>query len=97
MIFTSDHKVRSGLQPDDKDGRTIRDDEFDTFGSGIWRLEGNVLVTEIDNKPYIEMIERLDPSNHPVFKKDIKRQKIVKIDGDKMVFDNGYWFDRVRR
>jgi hypothetical protein len=97
MIFTPDHKVREGFPPDDKDGRKIRDDEFEILLAGTWRLEGDVLVTEMDNKPLIDIMKRLAPSDCPPLEKKVKRQKIVKIDGEKMVFDDGYWFERVQQ
>ncbi len=95
IVFTADHEVREGFPPDDKDGRKIGDDEFDIVWAGTWRLEGKVLITEMNNRPLIKLIEHLDPSNRPALKKKVERRKIVKIDANKMVFDNGYSFDRV--
>jgi hypothetical protein len=95
IIFTSDHKVRIGFPPNLKDGRTIADDEFDIVQTGVWRLDGDALVTEINNTPLIKTIERLDPSNIPALEKKVERWKIAKIDGNKIVFDSGSSFDRV--
>ena len=97
IIFSADHKVRAGFPPEDKDGRKIGDDEFDIVEAGTWRLEGKVLVTEMDNRPLINMLEHLDPSNRPALEKKVERRKIVKIDDNKIVFDDGYSFDRVKR
>src|SRR6267143_2193365 len=96
VVFTADHKVWTGFPPDEKDGRKIGNDEFDIVWNGMWRLEGTMLITEMDNRPLIQTIERLDPSNRPALEKKVERRKIVKIDGNKMVFDNGYSFDRVK-
>jgi hypothetical protein len=97
IIFTADHRVRAGFPPDDKDGRRIGDDEFDVVQAGTWHLEGEVLITEMDNSPLLNILEHLDPSNRPALEKKVERWKIVKIDGNKIVFDNGYSFDRVKR
>lgn len=97
IIFTVDHKVRAGFPPDDKDGRRIGDDEFDIVQAGTWRLEGEILITEMDNSPLINILEHLDPSNRPALEKKVERRKIVKIDGNKIVFDNGSSYDRVKR
>jgi hypothetical protein len=97
IIFTADHKVREGFPPDEKDGRKIGNDEFDIVRAGTWRLEGDVLITKMDNRPLIRIIERLDPSNIPALEKKVERRKIVKIDGNKIVFDNGHSLDRVKR
>src|SRR5688572_10453064 len=77
MIFAADHTVKVGFPPDDKDGRTISDEEFDIVQAGTWRVEGDVLITEIDNKPLIEMLQRLAPSEVPPFEKETKRRRIV--------------------
>jgi TPR repeat protein len=95
IVFAADHKVRVGFPPDDKDGRTADDDEFDIVQAGTWRLEGDVLITEMDNRPLIDILEHLDPSNRPALEKKVERRKIVKVDGNKIVFDDGYSFDRV--
>jgi hypothetical protein len=104
MVFTADHKVKEGFPPEDKDGRHLPDDQFEYYESGTWRLEGDVLVTEMDNQLFIDMYDKLmgnrsDESSRrhrPVFKKEIQRQKIVKIDSKQMVFEKGA-LDRVRR
>jgi len=97
IIFTSDHKVRIGFPPTLKDGRKIGDHEFDIVQRGVWRVDGDALVTEIDNTPLIKIIERLDPRNIPALEKKVERRRIAKIDGNKTVFDNGYSFDRVKQ
>jgi hypothetical protein len=96
VIFTADHKVTKGFPPDDKDGRKIRDDEFDILWAGTWRLEGNVLVTEMNNKPLIQIMSKLDPSTCPALEKKVERRKIVNINNKKMIFDNGHSLDRVK-
>jgi hypothetical protein len=96
VVFTADHKVTEGFPPDDKDGRTISDKEFQILRAGTWRLEGDVLVTVMDNAPGRDLIRRLAPTEVPPFKKETRRQKIVSIDDKKMVFDDGGSLDRVR-
>jgi hypothetical protein len=91
------YTVRVGFPPDDKDGRTISDDEFDIVQAGTWRVEGDVLITEMDNKPLIETLQRLAPSEVPPFKRETKRQRIVSIDDRKMVFEDGSTLGRVHR
>lgn len=97
ITFTSDHKVTEGFPPDDKDGRTIRTEEFDIVRAGSWRLEGDVLITEMNNTPLIKIMERLDPRNRPPFEAKVERRRIVKIDDQNMVFDDGYSLARVHR
>lgn len=97
IIFTADREVKQGFPPDEKDGRKIADHEFKIFWAGTWRIETDVLVTEMDNGPVIKIMEQLDPSNCPPFEKRIERRKIVNIDGNKVVFDNGQSLNRVKR
>lgn len=97
IIFAADHTVKKGFPPDDKDGRKISDDEFEIVQAGTWRVEGDVLITEMNNKPLIEMLQRLAPSEVPPFKKETKHQNIVSIDDNKMVFDDRSTLERVHR
>ena len=97
IVFSVDRTVREGFPPDDKDGRRISDDEFEIFWSGTWRVEREVLITEMDNRPFLKLMKHLDSSHAPGLECKIKRQKIVKIDGNKMVFDDGSSLDRVKR
>jgi hypothetical protein len=97
MIFSADHTVKEGFPPDDKDGRKISDSEFEIVQAGTWRLERDVLVTEMDNRPLREMIQRLAPSELPPLKRETKRRRIVTIDDKKMVFDDGSYLERVNR
>src|SRR6266571_9020402 len=53
MVFTPDHKVKAGFPPEEEKHRPLHDDEFTYLRSGSWHLEGNVLVTDMDNTPYI--------------------------------------------
>src|ERR1700736_4165227 len=79
IIFTADHKIKEGFPPKDKDGRTLPDDQFTFPYSGKWRLEGDVLVTEMDNKPFLDM--HPENSQKPQLQKSARRLKIIKIDG----------------
>lgn len=97
IILAADHTIKEGFPPEDKDGRKIRDDEFEIVQAGTWRVDGDVLVTEMDNKPLRDMIQRLAPSERPPFKKETKRQRIVSIDEKKMIFDDGSSLDRIHR
>jgi hypothetical protein len=94
IIFTADHKVRKGFPPDDKDGRRIGDDEFDIVWAGPWRLEDDVLITEMDNRPLLKIMERLDPNSRPRLERKVERRKLVQIDANKMIFDNLQSLDR---
>ena len=105
MVFTADHKVKEGFPPEESPGRPLRDDDFMYLQAGTWRLEGDVLVTELDNSPYIAWYDRTfkDESeemrhrSRPKPEKKVERQKIVKIDSEKMVFADGYSLDRDTR
>ena len=59
IVFAADRTVKEGFPPNDKDGRKISDDEFEIVQAGTWRIEGDLLITEMDNKPLIEMLQRL--------------------------------------
>jgi hypothetical protein len=97
MIFSADHRVKEGFPPDDKDGRKIGDSEFEIVQAGTWRLEGDMLVTEMDNRPLRDMIQHLSPSEVPPFEKKTERKKIISIDDKRMKFDDGSYLDRVHR
>jgi hypothetical protein len=97
IIFDVDHKVRKGFPPDDKDGRKIGDKEFDILWAGTWRIEEDVLITEMDNTPLIKIMKHLDPSKCPEFERKVERRKIIKIEANKMICDNGFSLERVRR
>src|SRR5256885_851447 len=95
IIFTADHKIKEGFPPKDKDGRHLPEDQFTFPYSGTWRLEDDVLVTEMDNKPLLDMYA-VDTQHKPEFKKAVRRLKIAKIDREKMIFDDGSSIDRVK-
>jgi hypothetical protein len=97
MIFSPDHTVTVGFPPDDKDGRKINDNEFEIVQAGTWRLEGDVLVTETDNKPLRRRLEHLSPSEVPALEEKRERKKIISIDDKIMKFDDGSSLDRVHR
>ena len=103
MVFTADHKVKAGFPPEEDKGRPLRDEDFTYLQSGTWRLEGDILVTEMDNSPYIAWYDQTfkDKSEEmrrerPVLKKEVRRQKIVTIDDEKMLFDDRSRLDRVK-
>ena len=107
MVFTADHRVKEGFPPDDRNRPAMRDSDFTYLLSGTWRLEGDVLVTEIDNhllldrfsrRPLLHKVLFLPPSSHkPEVEKKTKRDKIVRLDDEKMMFEDGHWLDRVGR
>ena len=97
IIFAPDHTVKVGFPPDDKDGRKIADTEFDIVQSGTWRLEGDVLVTEVDNQPLRNVLQHLSPNEVPALEKKAERRKIISIDDKIMKFDGGSFLDRVHR
>lgn len=97
MIFDANRRVRAGFPPDDKDGRTIADNEFQIVSVGTWRVEGDVLITEMNNKPLLDLIKKLDPANPPPFEAKMERHKIVKIDENKLVFEDGGSLSRMKR
>src|ERR1700730_11365376 len=98
IIVTIDHKVKEGFPPEGEDGRHLSDDQFIFPYSGTWRLEGDVLLTTLDNQPELDMYDRhIRAGTKPPLKKDFERNRIVKIDGEKSVFDDGRWLDRIKR
>jgi hypothetical protein len=97
MIFDVNRRVRVGFPPDDKDGRTIADSQFQIVRAGTWRVEGDVLIMETNNKPLLDLIKKLDPANPPPFEAKTERHKIVKIDGNKLVFEDGGSLSRIKR
>ena len=97
MIFSADHTVKQGFPPDDKDGRTISDAEFDILQAGTWRLEGDTLVIEMDNRPLREILQKLSPNEVPPLEKKTERQRIISIDDTQMKFADGSSLARVQR
>jgi hypothetical protein len=96
IIFDPDRTVREGFPPDDKDGRTIADNEFQIVRAGTWRVEGDVLIMEMNNRPLKDLMKKLDPANPPPFETKVERRKIVKIDSKEIVFDEGISFSKVK-
>ena len=106
MVFTADHRVKEGFPPDDPNRPAIRDNDFTYSLSGTWRVEGDALVREIDNHLLLEMFSHrtllqkvFSPPNSykPEFEKKIRRDRIVRLDDKKMLFEDGHSLDRVRR
>jgi len=105
MVFTADHKVKAGFPPEEAKSQPLRDDDFEYLRSGTWRLEGDVLVTDMDNAPYItwydqtfrDKSEKTRQHERPKLDRKVERQAIVKIDGEKMVFADGYSLDRFKQ
>ncbi|MEY2506474.1 MAG: hypothetical protein QOH01_803 [Verrucomicrobiota bacterium] len=100
MIFTADHRVKAGFPPPDSTRPAVRDRDFEYLLSGTWRVEGDILTTEIDNHLLLEMLSHRTllqivfflPRNSfkPEFEKKIHREKIVSIDGNKIVFEGDH-------
>src|SRR5437870_6793433 len=65
MVFTADHKVKEGFPPEDPNKPAIRDRGFTYLSSGTWHIEGDILVTEIDNHLLLDMWHGND--NKPEF------------------------------
>src|SRR5437588_10800041 len=107
MVFTADHRVKEGFPLDDRNRPAMLASDFTYLLSGTWRVEGDVLVTEIDNhlflgrfsrRPLLHKVLFLPPSSYkPEFEKKTKRDKIVRLDEEKMMFEDGHWLDRVKR
>src|SRR3954467_8182931 len=54
MIFTADHRVKEGFPPEEPNKPAIRDRDFTYLSSGMWHVEGDVLVTDINNQLLID-------------------------------------------
>src|SRR3978361_509599 len=59
MVFTADHRVKSGFPPEVQDGRKLADYQFKWFDEGTWHVEGDILVMHTNNRPYIKLQESL--------------------------------------
>ena len=74
IVFMTDHKMKIGFEPEEDPGRPLRDDDFTYLRSGTWRLEGDVLVTETDNTPWIAWYDHTFPDDTKE-ERDRKRPK----------------------
>ena len=101
IVFTADHKLKEGFPPDEEKGRPLRDDDFDYLRSGTWHLEGDVLVTDTDNSPYIAWFDRSFPKDtsepRPKLDRQVDRRKITQIDEEKITFSDGSSYGRDHR
>ncbi len=105
IVFTADHKMKTGFEPEEDPGRPLRDDDFIYMQSGTWRLEGDILVTETDNSPWIAWYDKTwrddwdekHAARRPKLEPKIERQQISYIDAEKMVFSDGYHLERDHR
>ncbi len=96
MIFSADHRVKEGFPPDDSDKPAVHDRDFTYLLSGSWRVEGDVLVTDITNQPVIDRWGNMP--DKPEFDRKIRREKIVSIDDKKIVFEGDHSsLERVHR
>lgn len=93
MIFTADRKVKEGFPPDDSEQPAIHDRDFTYLLSGTWHIEGDILVTDITNQPLIDRWRSM--LDKPEFDRKVRREKIVSIDDEKMVFTDGSSLARV--
>jgi hypothetical protein len=107
MIFTADHGVKAGFPPEDPDKPAIRDRDFTYLSSGMWHVEGDVLVTDINNQLLIDLAQRRGflnwlfsdpPSYKPEFDRKVRRERIVSLGDDKIVFEGNHSpLERVHR
>src|SRR3954464_10815824 len=54
MTFTADHKVVGSFPKDATVDARLPDAQFVVVTAGTWRLEGQELVTEMDDKPLVD-------------------------------------------
>jgi hypothetical protein len=107
MIFTADHRVKEGFPPEDPNKPAIRDRDFTYLLSGMWHVEGDVLVTDINNQLLLDLAGRRGflnwlfsdpPPQKPEFDRKIRREKILSIDDKRIVFEGGHSaLERVHR
>jgi hypothetical protein len=94
MIFSADHRVKEGFPPDDLNKPAVHDRDFTYLLSGTWRVDGDVLVTDIDNHLLIEHFRR-SSLEKPEFDRTSRRDKIVTTDENKIVLDGNHSLERV--
>ena len=111
IVYTADHKVKEGFEPEEDPGRPLRDDDFTYLRSGTWRLEGDILVTETDSSPWIAWYDKTFrddlargddysaklAARRPKLDQKIERQKVVRIEAERMTFADGYFLERDHR
>ena len=97
MVFTADHRVKAGFPPSEPNAPAVRDEDFTYLQSGTWRLEGDVLVQETDNHLLVEMYPREWNDPKPKLEREVRRDRIVSIDDEQMVFEDGSRLKRVKR
>ena len=96
MIFSVDHRVKEGFPPDDPEKPAVHDRDFTYLLSGTWRIEGDILVTDITNQPLIDGWR--GTLDKPDLDRKVQRQKIVSIDDNKIVFEGNHSpLERVHR
>ena len=93
MIFGVDRRVKEGFPPDDPEKPAVHDADFTYLLSGIWHVEGDILVTDISNQPLIDGWGDLPAK--PALERKVRREKIVSIDDKKIVFGDGSSLNRV--
>jgi hypothetical protein len=107
MIFTADHRVKEGFPPEGPNKPAIRDRDFTYLLSGTWHVEGDVLVTDINNQLFLDRAGRRGflnwlfsdpPPQKFEFDRKVRREKILSIDDKKIVFEGDHSaLERVHR
>jgi hypothetical protein len=97
ITLTADHKVIEAFPVEDENGRPTQKERFEVYRAGTWRLERNVLITKVNNRPLLKTLERLTPWEVPPLRTWVDRRRIVKIDEITMVSDDGRVLTRVHR
>ncbi len=95
MVFSADRRVKEGFPPDDPDEPAVRDRDFTYLLSGTWRVEGDILVTDIDNGLLLKSWS--GTLDKPEFYRKLRRDRIVRLDDDQIVFEEGSPLKRVKR
>ena len=96
MVFSADRKVKEGFPPADPNAPAVRDDDFTYLRSGTWRVEGDVLIREMNNQLLVDRYEGYVNDPKPKLEHEIHRDRIVAIDGEKMLFGDGFTLRRVK-
>lgn len=96
MEFSAGHRVKIGFLREEVGTAHFWQSKFVFLHSGTWRLEGDVLVTETNDQLLWDRFSR-SRLDKPQFETRMECDRIVQIDDEKMIFDDGSFLNRDHR